>query len=511
LKRRKWKKMKSSGAKDTDMTAQPQKAKSQKAAKTAITPTREENFPEWYQSIIREADMAENSPVRGCMVIKPYGYALWENIQRALDDMIREVGVKNAYFPLLIPLSFISREAQHVEGFAKECAVVTHHRLEMGEKGLVPAPSAKLEEPFIIRPTSETIIGDSMSRWVQSYRDLPLKLNQWCNVMRWEMRTRMFLRTSEFLWQEGHNAFATAQEAHEDAMKMLGVYQRLYEDVMAMAGIPGEKTADERFPGADRTFTFESMMQDGKALQACTSHDLGQNFAKSCNIQFQSREGQMQHAYTTSWGLSTRSIGGLIMTHGDDDGLIMPPRIAPYHVAIIPVVRDEAGAAPVMEACAKLAVHLNDIGIRVLLDDSDRRTPDKMWDAIKKGIPLRVEIGQREVDEGTLTHVRRDLGRESKASCKKDEFLKQAPALLEEIQKNLLEKSRRFLNERIYDVKTLGDVKEFYAADKTGFVKIDTAFLADPSIEALKKEYSLTTRCMPFADEGNKAILGKSY
>lgn len=261
--------------------------------KTAITPTRAEDFPQWYQNVIRAADMAENSPVRGCMVIKPYGFALWENIQRALDDMIREAGVQNAYFPLLIPLSFISREAEHVDGFAKECAVVTHYRLEQGpDGGLIPSPEALLEEPLIIRPTSETIIGDSMAKWVQSYRDLPLKLNQWCNVMRWEMRTRLFLRTSEFLWQEGHNAFATADEAEEDTCKMLDIYRQLYEDWLAMPGLCGEKTADERFPGAEHSYTMEGMMQDGKALQMCTSHNLGQNFARSFDIKYQGEDGQ---------------------------------------------------------------------------------------------------------------------------------------------------------------------------------------------------------------------------
>lgn len=492
------------------MTAAQAQKVEKKNSKTAITPTREENFPEWYQSVVKAADMAENSPVRGCMVIKPYGYALWENVQRALDDMIKEEGVRNAYFPLLIPLSFISREAEHVEGFAKECAVVTHHRLEKGpEGGLIPAPSSKLEEPFIVRPTSETIIGESMSKWVQSYRDLPLKLNQWCNVMRWEMRPRIFLRTTEFLWQEGHNAFETAQEAHDDAMRMLEVYQKLYRDWMAIPGLPGEKTPDERFPGAVRTFTYESMMQDGKALQSCTSHDLGQNFAHSCNIQFQGRDGQMHHAYTTSWGLSTRSIGGLIMTHGDDDGLITPPRVAPYQVAIIPVIKDDGAA--VMEACKKLALRLKEKGIRAFLDESDRRTPDKMWDSIKKGIPLRIEIGQREVDEGVLTHVRRDIGRDSKATCPVDEFVSKAQAILDEIQAALLARAEEFMRARIFDVKSAAEAREFFAADKIGFVRMDAKLLDDPALDAVRKEFSVTPRCLPFEDEGQKVVMGRSY
>lgn len=492
------------------MTAQAQKM-DQKKPKTAVMPTREENFPEWYQSVIKAADMAENAPVRGCMVIKPYGYALWENIQRALDEMIKEAGVQNAYFPLLIPLSFISREAEHVEGFAKECAVVTHHRLEKGPKGdLIPAPESKLEEPFIIRPTSETIIGDSMSKWVQSYRDLPLKLNQWCNVMRWEMRPRMFLRTTEFLWQEGHNAFETAKEAHENAMKMLEVYQRFYEEFMAIPGLPGEKTPDERFPGANNTYTYESMMQDGKALQSCTSHDLGQNFAYSCSIVFQGRDGQQHHAYTTSWGLSTRSVGGLIMTHADDDGMIMPPEVAPQQVVILPVIRDE-GAAEVMAACERLAVQLKSKGIRVYLDATDRRTPDKMWDAIKKGIPLRVEIGAREAQAGQVTHVRRDIGKDSKETCGADEFVNKAQNILDAVQKGLLDRARSFMNSHIFDVKSVGEAREFFKADKVGFVRMDAALLDDPAFAGIKKELSVTPRCLPFADGGKKVVIGKSY
>ncbi len=493
--------------------AQAQKAaQSGGKAKTAITPTREENFPEWYQSVIKAADMAENAPVRGCMVIKPYGYALWENIQRALDDMIKEEGVQNAYFPLLIPLSFISREAEHIDGFAKECAIVTHHRLEKGpDGGLVPAPSAKLEEPFIIRPTSETIIGDSMAKWVQSYRDLPLKLNQWCNVMRWELRTRMFLRTSEFLWQEGHNAFATAEEAQADAIKMLGVYNRLYEECLAIAGINGEKSDDERFPGADRSYTIEAMMQDGKALQACTSHNLGQHFSKSFNIAFQGEDGQMHHAHTTSWGFSTRSIGGLIMSHADDDGMIMPPRIAPHQIAIIPVIRDDSGRGPVIDYCQALAKRLKASGIRVHLDASDARTPDKMWSCIKKGVPVRVEIGQREMDEGQLTYIRRDLGKDSKKTVSVDEFAGSIAGVLQAMQSDMLNKSRAFRDGNIQDVKDVKAARDFFASDTKGFVKLDSSLLGDSTLDAVRKEFSVTPRCLPFEDEGRKIILGRSY
>jgi prolyl-tRNA synthetase len=479
--------------------------------RTAITPTREENFPEWYQNVIKAADLAENAAVRGCMVIKPYGYALWENVQRALDDMIKREEVQNAYFPLLIPLSFISREAEHIDGFAKESAVVTHHRLVKGPKGgLIADPESELEEPFIIRPTSETIIGDSMAKWVQSYRDLPLKLNQWCNIMRWEMRTRLFLRTAEFLWQEGHNAFATAEQANADARRMLEVYNELYEKWLAIPGIMGEKTDDERFPGANHSYTIEAMMQDGKALQACTSHDLGQNFAKSFNIQYQGEDGQVHLAHTTSWGLSTRSIGGLIMTHSDDDGMIIPPMIAPHQVAIIPVVRDD-GAAMVMEACQKLAAQLKDRGVRVFLDKSDRRTPDKMWDAVKKGIPVRVEIGLREVEEGKLTHVRRDIGKDSKTSCGTAEFIGSIDGILKTMQGDILERARKFRDARIFDVRSIDDVKDFFGADKAGFVKMDAGLLKDAAREAVFKEFSLTPRCLPFADGGKAVIVGKSY
>ena len=491
------------------MSAQAQK---QKKPKTAITPTREENFPEWYQQVIRAAELAENSPTRGCMVIKPYGFALWENIQRALDDLIKEEGVQNAYFPLLIPLSFISKEAEHVDGFAKECAVVTHHRLEKNDEGgLSPSEDAKLEEPFIIRPTSETIIGDSMSRWIQSYRDLPLKLNQWCNVMRWEMRTRMFLRTSEFLWQEGHNAFATPEEANDDARKMLKVYRRLYSEWMALPGVAGEKTEDERFPGALHSYTNEIMMQDGKALQACTSHDLGDNFAKSFEINYQGEDGQIHNAYTTSWGLSTRSVGGLIMAHGDDDGIMVPPKIAPHQIALLPILRGDDGNAEIIEYCQKIESALKAKGIKVHFDKSDERASNKMWGAIKKGVPLRVEVGKRDMDEGALTHTRRDLGRESQTTCAVDTFVDQVEDILDQIQSSMLEKATSFQNENIFEVSSGKDVDDFYKADRLGFVKADVSLLEDSSYEPVKKQYSLSSRCLPFEDEGSKVVIGKSY
>ena len=479
------------------------------AIKTAITPTRAEDFPAWYQEVIKAADMAENSPVRGCMIIKPYGYAVWENMQRIFDATIKSLGVQNAYFPLLIPLSFMEREAEHVEGFAKECAVVTHHRLEAFEGGLRPA--GKLEEPYIIRPTSETIIGDAMSRWVQSYRDLPLKLNQWCNVFRWEMRTRLFLRTAEFLWQEGHNAFETADESRADALKMLQSYADFAENTLALPVICGEKTADERFPGAIATYTIESMMQDGKALQAGTSHDLGQNFAKSSGIQFQGKDGQQNHAWTTSWGISTRLIGAMILTHGDDDGMIMPPHIAPVQVEIIPISRTDEPVECVLAFSKELADKLRAIGIRADVNTRSMRSADKMWQSIKKGVPIRVEIGERELEEGKLTFVRRDLGKPSKESVTAEEFVGRALGLLMEIHDTLFNRAKAYQTDRTSEVYTLPDLEDLFKNGHEGFVTCPTAILSDKSWEDVAKTYSLTTRCLPFADNGQKVLIARAY
>jgi prolyl-tRNA synthetase len=363
-------------------------------ASTAISPTREEDYPEWYQQVIKAADLAEASPVRGCMVIKPWGYAVWENMQRVLDTMFKDTGHQNAYFPLFIPISFLEKEAEHVEGFAKECAVVTHHRLEHGADGRL-VPAGPLDEPYIVRPTSETIVGAMYAKWIQSYRDLPILINQWANVVRWEMRTRMFLRTTEFLWQEGHTAHATEQEAQEETRLMLRVYAEFAEQYMAMPVIQGEKSAGERFPGAVSTLSIEAMMQDRKALQAGTSHFLGQNFARVQDIKFQNQSGQEVYAWTTSWGVSTRLIGALLMTHSDDNGLVLPPRLAPQQVVILPIYRDDQQRANVLEYCQSLRQELQAVDycggkVRVAIDDRDVRGGEKNWYHIKRGVPLRV-------------------------------------------------------------------------------------------------------------------------
>lgn len=488
-------------------------AKNVKNSKTAITPTRAENFPEWYQQVIKAADMAENSAVRGCMVIKPNGYAIWENAQKHLGQMIKDEEVQNAYFPLLIPLSYIAKEAEHIDGFAKECAIVTHHRLSANDKGeLRPDPESALTEPLIIRPTSETIIGESMKNWVQSYRDLPLKLNQWCNVMRWEMRPRVFLRTAEFLWQEGHNAFATADEADKDARRMLDVYQNFFENYLAIPVIAGVKTPEERFPGAIETYTLEAFMQDGKALQGCTSHNLGQTFAHSSDIKYLDRDGTLKHAWTTSWGLSTRTIGGMIMVHGDDDGMIMPPRMAPHQVVILPFIKDDADTPKIMEACEKVRKDLLAAGISVQIDKTDARSADKMWTAIKKGVPVRLEIGARELAEGKVVFTRRDLGKDGKIVTALDGCAAEVQKALDAMHDDMLERARQRLRTQIKDVSSLKEVRDYFAAENQGGVKLDYSLIKDSAeFEAIAKEFSITPRCMPFEDGGKKIIVAKAY
>ncbi len=479
--------------------------------RTAIEPTREENYPEWYQSVLKAADLAEHSPVRGCMVIKPWGYSLWENIQRVLDRRFKETGHQNAYFPLFIPLSFLEKEAQHVEGFAKECAVVTHHRLEKGPDGKL-IPAGELEEPLIVRPTSEMIIGHSFSKWIESYRDLPLLINQWANVVRWEMRTRMFLRTAEFLWQEGHTAHATKEEAEIETMRMLDVYADFCHDYLAMPVIRGEKTPAERFPGAAATYTIEAMMQDRKALQAGTSHFLGQNFARSCNISFTNEQGEREFAWTTSWGSTTRLIGAMIMTHSDDDGLVLPPKIASAHLVLIPVVHNVERKAAILAYCEALAAELrrarfDDRPLDVLVDARDQRSGEKNWHWIKKGIPLRLEVGEREMESSQLSLLRRDRPHKERLSLARSDLAARIPHILQEIQDNLLAKATAFRDQHTVRIDSLDAFRQFFASETPGFALCH--WNEDPAHEAkVKEELNVTIRCIPLhtPDETGRCI-----
>ncbi|MBN1930392.1 MAG: proline--tRNA ligase [Desulfobacterales bacterium] len=492
-----------------------------KKGKTAITPTRAEDYPEWYQEVVKASDMAERSPVRGCMVIKPWGYAIWENIVRELDDMFKATGVKNAYFPLFIPLSFLEKEAEHVEGFAKECAVVSHHRLEKDPEGGLK-PAGTLNEPLIVRPTSETIIGDSFSKWIVSYRDLPLLINQWANVVRWEMRTRIFLRTSEFLWQEGHTAHATKEEAIERTQMMLQIYAQLSERFLAMPVIKGSKTPAERFPGAVDTLSIEAMMQDRKALQAGTSHFLGQNFAKASQIKFQSAAEIEEYAWTTSWGASTRLIGGLIMTHGDDDGIQLPPRIASSHVVLIPIIRKPDERSKVMEFTENLAKELRDRfyhhrRLRVEIDDRDIGGT-RGWDWIKKGIPLRVEIGPRDIAENSVYVGRRDKPHNIKESINREHFVKKITSILDEIQSTLFEKALLFRNDHTISIDDKKIFYDFFTPQNQAKPEIHGGFAlshwcgSDDCESKLKDDLTVTIRCIPFDKEdkeGNCIYCGR--
>ncbi len=461
----------------------------------AISPTRAENYPEWYQQVIKAADMAENSPVRGCMVIKPWGYGVWELIQQGLDKMIKDTGHENAYFPLLIPVSFLAKEAAHIEGFAKECAVVTHHRLEAdGEGGLRPA--GLLEEPYVIRPTSETIIGYSYSKWVQSYRDLPILINQWANVMRWEMRTRMFLRTTEFLWQEGHTVHATKQEAEAETLKMLDVYENFARNYLALPVIKGMKTADERFPGAVDTYCIEAMMQDGKALQAATSHFLGQNFAKASEIKFTDEAGQIQIAWTTSWGAATRLVGGLIMVHSDDDGLVLPPRVAPKQVVILPIYKTPEEQSQVFAACERLEKDLRAKEIRVLFDKRDMRGGEKTWAHIKKGVPVRVEIGPKDLAKNQIVVARRDKVHTEKQFLTPEAFLEQIGSLLEDMQTGLLAKAEAFRDAHTCEINTQAEFEAYFEKD-SGFALCHWNEAAIG--HELLAKHKVTPRCIPLA------------
>ncbi len=473
--------------------------------KTAITPTRKDNYPEWYQQVIKAADLAEVSPTRGCMTIKPWGYAIWENMQRILDDQFKALGHENLYFPLLIPMSFLEKEAAHIAGFAKECAVVTHSRLVNDGNGKL-VPSSPLEEPYIIRPTSETIIGEAFSRWVQSYRDLPLLTNQWANVMRWEMRTRLFLRTSEFLWQEGHTAHASAEEAQAETHSIFSLYANFAEQYMAMPVIKGEKTESERFPGAENTYCIEAMMQDKKALQAGTSHFLGQHFSKAFNIQFLNREGQQEFAYTTSWGVSTRLIGGLIMTHSDDNGLVLPPQLAPVHVVILPILRDEAQRADILAYCEQLAVELRALHyhhkhIIVKIDTRELTGGEKTWSWIKKGVPIRIEVGQKECQQNAVFVGRRDQSHQERYSQHRNEFLQSIISVLDDMQSTLLKRAQDFREKNTVEINSESDFRDFFTKTDGGFALAH--WNGDAAIEEkIKKEFNVTIRCIPTTHSG---------
>lgn len=474
-----------------------------------LTP-RSENYSQWYQDLVIKADLAENSAVRGCMVIKPYGYAIWEKMQRILDDMFKETGHVNAYFPLLIPKSFLSKEAEHVEGFAKECAVVTHYRLKTNHDGtgVVVDPAAKLEEELIIRPTSETIIWNTYRNWIHSYRDLPLLCNQWANVMRWEMRTRLFLRTAEFLWQEGHTAHATREEAEIEAKKMQGVYADFAENYMAMPVVKGVKSESERFAGALDTYTIEAMMQDGKALQAGTSHFLGQNFGKAFDVTFVDKEGKIDYAWATSWGVSTRLIGALIMSHSDDNGLVLPPHLAPIQVVIIPIYRSDEQLNQIREKVGGIVANLKKLGISVKFDDADNRKPGwKFANYELKGVPVRLAMGGRDLENNTIEVMRRDtLGKET-VSC--DGIETYVQNLLEEIQNNIFQKALKHREERTITVDTYEEFKEkieqgyFIMAHWDGTPETE---------ERIKNETKATIRCLPLEGDmtpGKCMVTGK--
>ncbi|SDA36804.1 aminoacyl--tRNA ligase-related protein [Sphingomonas sp. NFR15] len=482
--------------------------------KHALSVSREADFAAWYQTVITEADMAEESGVRGCMVIRPWGYGIWERMQRLLDDRIKATGHENCYFPLFIPLSYFEKEAEHVDGFAKEMAVVTHHRLIAdGKGGLVPDPAARLEEPLVVRPTSETVIGTAFARWVQSWRDLPVLINQWANVVRWEMRTRMFLRTAEFLWQEGHTAHASEAEAREETLRMLEVYREFAEDCVALPVIAGEKPENERFPGAVATYSIEAMMQDGKALQAGTSHFLGTNFSKAQNITFQNAEGQVELAHTTSWGVSTRMIGGLIMVHGDDDGLRVPPRVAPWQIVIVPMLRDQPEDAAIVEYCKALRAELGALTalgepVRALLDLKAVKAATKRWGWVKKGAPIVIEVGGRDVAGGNVSVIRRDRlyredGKLDSAVVAKGDFVRDAAAMLAEIQQVLYADAKARLDANIVrDVTDFAGVEAFFAegVKNPGFLEVQwskpTGAALEKVVERLKA-LKLTLRNVP--------------
>ena len=497
-------------------------------AKGGISPTRAEDFPQWFQSVVRDAEVAELDHVRGCMVIRPWGYGIWELMQRALDDAIKASGADNAYFPLFIPLSYFEEEARHVEGFAKEMAVVTHHRLEQDPEGGL-RPAAELPEPLIVRPTSETIIGRSFAKWINSYRDLPLLINQWANVVRWELRPRVLLRTTEFLWQEGHTAHTSEEEAREKTNEMLGVYREFAESALAIPVIDGEKPESERFPGAVNSLTIEAMMQDGKALQSGTSHYLGTNFSEAMGIEFTDADGQSRLAHTTSWGLSTRMMGAVVMTHADDMGLRVPPRVAPQQIQIVPIARDDP--APVLEAADALAAELGDASfggapVRVQVDRRDRKPAEKRWEWIRKGVPVVIELGGRDIEGGVVTATRRDDTELNREQIPRDQARGLAAAL-GEIQSAYMDQARARLEARTTtDVTTVEEFREWFSGEGTedgGFVR--APWSEDPATEELMAELGVSVRCLPFDGEvaadarcvisgdsaGVEAIFAKAY
>lgn len=467
--------------------------------------TRSEDYSKWYNELVDRADLAEHSDVKGCMVIKPYGYAIWENMKDVLDRMFKETGHSNAYFPLFIPKSYLSKEASHVDGFAKECAVVTHYRLKNDPNGggVIVDPDAKLEEELIVRPTSETIIWNSYKKWIQSYRDLPILINQWANVVRWEMRTRLFLRTTEFLWQEGHTAHASKEEAIEETERMLDVYADFVENYMAVPVIRGRKTESERFAGADDTYCIEAMMQDGKALQAGTSHFLGQNFAKAFDVKFADASGKLEYVWATSWGVSTRLMGALIMTHSDDEGLIVPPKLAPTHVVIVPIHRTEEELQLINETVTKISTDLKALGIRVKYDNDDQKRPGwKFAEYEAKGVPVRLAIGPRDLANGVVELARRDTKEKSTVSL--DGISTYIDNLLKEIQSNLLERAKQFRTEKTFKVDTYEEFKTrlekdggFYLAHWDGTKETE---------EKIKQETKATIRCIPLEREEEKGV-----
>ena len=478
--------------------------------KSAINPRRAEDFPEWYQQVIKAGDMAESSDVRGCMVIKPWGYGIWENMQRALDAMFKATGHKNAYFPLFIPLSYLQKEAEHVEGFAKECAVVTHHRLELNADGKM-VPASPLAEPLVVRPTSETIIGASYAKWVQSYRDLPILINQWANVVRWEMRPRLFLRTTEFLWQEGHTVHETEAEARAETKQMLDVYETFAREHLAIPVFAGEKSESERFPGAVETLCIEAMVQDRKAIQAGTSHFLGQNFSRSIGIQFQTRDGKQEFGWTTSWGMTTRMVGTVIMMHADDDGLILPPRIAPTHIVIVPITpkpetRDAVSAAANEIAAQLRAIKWHGAPLEVHVDQRDLGGGVKNWEWIKKGVPLRVELGPRDLESGSVAVTRRDEDNKAKAFLPLSDFVNRAPGLLDSIQQNLFERALAFRQEHTRLIDTKEEFYDFFTPKNPAKPEIHGGFAlahwngSRAVEEQVKNDLKVTIRCIPFDD-----------